>query len=346
MQKIYLMAALCACFCRLSAQDIPPGIVDTLLFQNFEADTFELPISSPHGNDDYWVNFDEDGVAQSCFTNQATYGWFPYEDVNDTTNYTYTSCSFYLTGTTECNPATKNRNWLIMPPVTVTQPLTFLDWESLSMYGPFWMDGYKVLVSTTDNFTESFTDTIFVAAEATSLTPSTSLNPNAHTYSAGYVHANRYTLSQYFMQANLSGLNILQGKLEPHSVSLDKYIGKKVYIAFLHDSYCDFILQIDDVLVVEKEASAAAEPIFKTGMALSPNPAKYFSMLEITAVSATKAQLRCINSQGQMVSSQNITLQGGLNRIPIDVQDLPAGLYQVELLTEQQSVRGSLVVAW
>jgi Secretion system C-terminal sorting domain len=327
------------------AQVHHPFGIDTILFQNFEADTFDLPASAPVGDDIVWVNYDEDGAPQICFDPNDTYGWFPYEDINDTSNYTYTSCSYNRTGTALCPGDSKNRNWLIMPPVMVTEPLTYLDWESLSMLGPFLMDGYKVLVSTTDNLPDSFTDTLFLAAEATALNPSPSLNPNAHTYSPGYVHAKKYTMTQYFQQTTANGLTYLQGKLEPHSVSLEKYLGKKIYIAFLHDAYCDFILQIDDILVVKKEVSAASEPIFKSDLGVFPNPAQDFAFVEITASTPAKAQLRCVNSQGQAVSSSLVLLQGGMNRLPVDVQNLPDGLYQVELQTENQRVAGRLVVA-
>jgi hypothetical protein len=90
------------------------------------------------------------------------------------------------------------------------------------------MDGYKILVSTTRNtpFTADFTDTLFVAAEMVDFTVPGSLNPNDYTFSFGYIHADRYTDSNYFFLITPNA-GAYTGRLEPHNVPLAAYAGKK-----------------------------------------------------------------------------------------------------------------------
>jgi hypothetical protein len=338
MKYFFSLTLFCiACCAPLFGQITYTLAPDTLLYQNFDSDTFNLPNVAPTGNDQYWVNYDQDGVAQICFENVDTYGWYPLEDVNNALNYTYSSCSFTLQGSNVLCPG-PNRNWLIMPPIFVEREKTFLDWKSLSFYGPYFLDGYKVLVSTTDNLPTSFTDTVYVAAECTDNVVTASLNVNQFNYSPGYIHANGYTNTDYFFDTlDFTDQPYLQGKLEPHSIDLSKYVGQSIYCAFLHDSYCDYFMQLDDVLIVDKlsdDTYEAAETI--SAMSISPNPATTTTRLKLTAKRPTQADLRYFDLSGRLLKTEPLNIYGGQNTYALHLEGFAPGMYLLEVVSPQE----------
>ncbi|MBK9335696.1 MAG: hypothetical protein IPM98_03540 [Lewinellaceae bacterium] len=147
----------------------------------------------------HWVNWDADNQPTLCGENQAVPGnWYWENDLGDladpAVNFAFTSCSFLA------DSEQANENWLITPPVLITDSTAMLAWRSAPFEGPAYMDGYKVLVSTSGNepFAGAFTDTLFVAAEMTDILKSGSLKVEDHMFSSGYIHADGYTNPDYF----------------------------------------------------------------------------------------------------------------------------------------------------
>jgi hypothetical protein len=355
---MYHLLFFCAFWCLtiMSAQGqtelAPPtfGAIDTLFIENFDSDTFNIPLGFPSGQDQTWINYDVDNVPQICFLQEDTYGWFPYVDETDTSNYAMTSCSYIALGTgaglMSCPTIPdSNQNWLIMPPIYVSDANMFLRWKSLPLVGPFFMDGYKVLIAEGSNMPEDFQNTAFVAAECIELSPSPSLNPANHFYSPGYIHAKTYTLTQYYQLAfDQGGAAYLQGLFEPHSVSLADYVGKTIYCAFLHDSYCDFGLQLDDVLVTRETMMATEQPFLSEALQVAPNPTKDYTFLIANALHPTTGLLQCYDMAGKLLQSTDVRLYGGRNEIPVNVEQLAAGYYQLRLLTAEGQAQVGVVV--
>jgi hypothetical protein len=337
MKKFLLVSILCLTKLSLVlCQSHSPSANDTLFYQNFDADTFDIPLNIPIGNDQGWINFDEDGTRQVCFEDEDTFGWFPYFDVNDSSNFTFTSCSFNRVGQVYCPANKPNRNWLIMPPVFISHEKTFLEWKALSIQGPMFHDGYRVLVSTTDNFTSSFNHELFRMAENLIINPSSSLDPAAHTFSPGYIQADRYTNGNYFTTVIQAGFEYLQGKLEPHAVSLAPFVGKMIYIAILHDADCDFGIQIDDLLVVDKESSSVSQPVFTKTPMIFPNPAHDAAWLELETTEPHQAVVNIFDVAGKLILTQTVQLYGGRNTLPIRTDQLGSGLYRIVIQTPDE----------
>lgn len=330
------------------------GTFDTLFIANFESDSpFEptdLDLGQPTGNDFDWVNFDEDGHPQLCFQDTTTFGWFPAFDFTDpsqmSTNYAFTSCSFTENNFFPC--AKKTRNWLIMPPIQVLGSIAKLEWKSATYYGPYWVDGYKVLVSTTDNFPTSFTDTVFVAAQMIrSIGPfNGSLDPDRYVYSPGYVHADRYTLPQYFIsEVDPAGADFFLGQFEPHSVDLSKYSGQRIYVAFLHDSECDDKLQIDDILVVDNHTTAAKEPSAVARFDVQPNPVTDYATIVCALQRPTDVQFSIRDIAGKTVWQNPATGQPvGETKVRADLSHLPPGAYWCQLQTSGGEVLAQKII--
>ena len=308
-------------------------IPDTLLFQTFTEDPSDTFLIFPSGNDNQWVNWDADNLATVCGDNSEVPGaWYWESDLGDLSdppvNFAFTSCSFLV------DPNQHNENWLITPPIFIPDAATALHWKSMPFEGPGYMDGYKVLLSTGSNepFTGAFSDTLFVAAEMEDFLVPQSLDPNDYIFSPGYVHADRYTDTSYFFLITPSA-GAYTGRLEPHTLSLAAYAGQSIYIAFLHDSTDDSVLQIDDITVVHGESTSTKTPSIKQyTLSVQPNPGSEQVLVQWTIPTQQEGLLRLTDLLGQTVLEQKT---GPLNKgsIVLHIGHLPSGIYPCTLMT-------------
>ncbi|MDW8230182.1 MAG: choice-of-anchor J domain-containing protein [Saprospiraceae bacterium] len=300
---------------------------DTLLVQRFEVDPTDTMLPFPFGDDLQWVNWDADRIPPLCDGGRVLGSWYWDSDLGDTTgmNSAFTSCSYLA------NKNLPNENWLITPPIFITDTQAILTWRSLSLEGPGYHDGYKVLVSTTSNapYERAFTDTLFVAAEMLGDPLFFSLDPKDFTFSLGYVHANWYRDSAYFFLPTDS-FPFNRGRMEPHSVSLSAYIGKKIYIAFLHDSQNDNTLQIDDIVVVQGVVVSTLEPLLNAVvLRVQPNPVRDIARLIFPEILRPE-RLQITDLVGRVVAVQMLHGQP-TDSIFADLGALPSGVYVATL---------------
>ncbi len=308
---------------------------DTILIQTFNIDPSDAMIDFPNGNDTVWVNWDADNLLTLCGSNQIIPGgWYWESDLGDLSdppvNFAFTSCSFLE------DPSQHNENWLISPPVYIPDSMAILHWRSMPFEGPGYMDGYKVLVSTSTNepFTGAFTDTIFVAAEMLDYVKAGSLDPDDYIFSPGYVHANRYSDTAYFFLITPNA-GAYTGRLEPHQVSLAQYAGKHIYIAFLHDSSDDSILQIDDISVIHGETSAASEPGIRSfALEAQPNPAGDWVLLSWNLPFGREGKLILSDLLGRTLQEQPVDNRTN-GSIRLELRQLPQGIYPCTLRTSE-----------
>jgi Secretion system C-terminal sorting domain/Cleaved Adhesin Domain len=334
------------------AQSSPNTLWDTIFIANLESDSPDEPInlnlSQPTGYDMTWVNYDEDGLNQTCDTiTQGWYGRFESTFPDQSENYCFTSCSFLEDDYSIFPCLLKNRNWLIMPPITITGNNARLDWKSASYYGPYWVDGYKVLVSTTSNLKESFTDTLFKASEMIKpLSTFGLLSTERYQYSEGYLQADAYTLDPYYdLEQDVDGYNFWHGNLEPHSAGLSDYTGQTIYIAFLHDSQCDFQLQIDDIVVVDNIFDATIEKSQIAQLALLPNPTNDFVNFDVVFRIPTKFEVTLTDIHGNILHKfiENTLNNDSKKSIPIDLSTYPTGTYFCNMTTEKEHISKKIV---
>lgn len=306
---------------------------DTLLIHTFEGllDPADTMLNAPTGDDIHWVNYDQDNKIGSCVENGITpKGWYWERDLGiknptQSDNEAFTSCSWLDSGFPQ------NKNWLITSPVYIPDNSYWLCWRSLAYYGPDFMDGYHVLVSTSTNFPSSFTDTLFSAAQTTGRTIIGSLNPNDYTFSKGYIHANGYTDSTYFFIDTEPLGKFNHGKLEPHSVDLAKYAGQNIYIAFLHDSYDDWQLQVDDILITNTKVANAEVSQFAYFNVL-PNPVRDFAFVNWKTVTPQAGSLILTDQSGKVVMERSFN-QRSEGQFHLDTQALVPGIYYCRLKT-------------
>lgn len=328
MNKHYITFILLFAFFATHAQQ------DTVLLEDFQINPFALMDTMPTGDNSNWVNFDQDGLETAFLTDESKQ-WFWGEDFIDPvdpntgeTNYIGTSLSFlsgFLPG---------NRNWMILPPMDVTDDSYMLYWKSAPGQLPRYMDGYSVLVSTSSNDISgaAFSDTLFRAASMDEIIGnSQSIDFGEFTFTPGYIHADSGTLTEYIYDNG--GGTILNGIMEPHSVSLAAYSGQTIYIAFLHDADDDERIGMDDILITKQsanntiEASAAQLELF-----CYPNPVQQDMILQFQLEQATLVSFQIINASGQVIDTHQLGhLPSGQQQTRLHLHQLPGGQYFLRL---------------
>lgn len=340
MKRLYASLLFALLFNALHAQ-----IVDTVLFENFQAEEDPVPNWPlfPSGNDTTWVNCDADGLTPFD-GDPVSYQWFSSEffynaldSVSGITNYCIASLS-YMEG---FEPG--NRNWLIMPPIEVTDNSYTLHWKSAPFQLPRYIDGYSVLVSTDGNDlfdgSNPFTDQLFRAASMEAITgEGESIDISNFDFTEGYLHADSLRDQEYLVLWAPGDSTLMRGLLEPHSVSLAAYAGQTIYIAFLHDSDDDYYLALDDFLVTRAQASGVSDLEASLRFRTYPNPVATNLNVMYRLASSGPVTLRLSDLNGRTVWEQSRQQAAGEQMIDLPMTKLPAGAYTVTLATRDGMV--------
>ena len=303
---------------------------DTLIWIDFETDpsTFVQNSTPPPGyvNDTMWYNFDADGLNDGS-GNGRPLEWFWDYDFEDTINSAYVSSSW-------TNTSVPTENWFVMRSIYISDTNASLSWKSAPYQTPRYLDGYYVLLSTTDNDITSFTDTLFRAAEYVSLNDPSAPNDFAsYTFTPGFVHG---ADGQYTFDTGDSSR--LLGLLHPFTVSLSAYTGKSVYIAFKHHSVDDNLLAIDDILLTGTNTVGIAENSAGVGISAFPIPAENELNIEIRSDNASSAQISIFDVMGRSTGAiSEIHFHEGKSLHTIDLRGLASGTYQVRVTNTKGS---------
>lgn len=342
MKKIYTLALGLFVAAGASAQ------VDTLLWENFNGESWtedgssteEVPIlitevgntivydlSPGIDGDDKWYNIDLDGLTDA---NDRPLEWFRSFALADADSAVYDgvygSSSWFT-------PFAQANNWVITPSFycPADGQLSFF---SAPRQTPVFMDGYKVRVSIASNDPTDFEDIIFTAKEYASQNAADSCNYGSYTFlpsGAGFVHGADGT----FTTDNGDPASTCErrwGLLRQHTVSLSAYAGKRIYIAFVHDTDDDNLITIDNVLVTGTFVDdASIEESVKFSFSAYPNPATDFITLGYQLNTASEVTVKVIDNTGRTVRMMSLGTQTGNNSVTVDVADLSAGIYSISM---------------
>src|SRR5215831_6513480 len=124
-----LLILIVACWNKISAQ-----AQDTLLFENFEEDSVDIPITFPSGNDTTWIDYDGDGYDDASGTGRPP-EWFLAFGFADADSNTIVIAS--NSWTTPNDPVA---NYLILPPLTISDTSAKLSWKSAPFQTPRYVD--------------------------------------------------------------------------------------------------------------------------------------------------------------------------------------------------------------
>jgi hypothetical protein len=305
---------------------------DTLLYDNFDVDNSANWNLFNNGNDTVWVSFDLDanmdfnGRPGNWFWSPNAFGGF------DSTGCVFSSSWF--------NTPAACANYFITPPIQIIDGAAVLNWKSAPRQTPRYLDGYQVLVSTTDNYEISFTDTLFSAAEYTSGGSANGYNFSLYGFTPGFQHGADTTYVEFDADSSA-----FIGLLRPFSVSLAQYSGQTIYIAFLHDAFDDNLIAIDDILVTGNLSVGLNETELLTSATLYPNPATDRAHLRFNTSKAGNTNFSIYDVQGRIVKSQSMYLTGFAQEIGIPVRDLATGHYTLVAESNGSVSRFPMVIA-
>ncbi len=171
------------------------GQSDVLFSEKFDSDIAWKMALFPSGDDTTWVNFSEDDIPPLDPNLPKNWYWEVLTNdflTGEVIDSLFVSTSFLV------GAQGGNRNWLILPPISIPDSTCRIFWRSSSFQGPAYHDGYKVLVSTESNFDFHFIDTLFRQAQMVDFTDDCSVDLTDFTFSEGWIQANAYTDPLFF----------------------------------------------------------------------------------------------------------------------------------------------------
>jgi hypothetical protein len=303
---------------------------DTLLFENFDVDPTLNYAAFNSGNDTTWVDFDADGLPDA---NARPQNWYWSEGAFSTPDE-FDACLFSSSWLAGFLPG--NRNWLMTPPIDLTNVTgATLSWESAPRQTPLYLDGYTVLLSTTDNIESSFTDTLFQAAQ---FLTGTGNDWSTYTFSPGFVHGLDGTYIEYDPTSTAGDSSRFIGVFRPFSASLAQYSGQTVYIAFLHDSDDDNLVALDDILITGTLVGIN-ELADNISLNVYPNPATDKVNVSFTLKNSSQVRGEIYDVRGVKVMTLiDGTQPQGSQKVSADISSFADGLYNLVLTVDGNTV--------
>ncbi|MCS6981097.1 MAG: T9SS type A sorting domain-containing protein [Flavobacteriales bacterium] len=306
---------------------------DTLLYMDFNNDPspYFSPDFYPPGNpyDTAWYNIDLDMLTPVGQNNGVGPAWFWSLAFADADTLQFVNVFAARSWFEEIGQA---KNYLITPAIPIVDANAVLHWRSAPYQTPRYLDGYKVLISSTTNDIEAFTDTVFVAAEMTQLAPpnDTSGNFAAYQFSSGFIHG----LDGQYVEDQGDPMR-LRGMLRPFSISLAPYAGKFIFVAFYHDSYDDNFISVDEILVTgtyDPNFGLNKTDIPHLQVKLFPNPVHHLFSLDLSADKALDGlELEIVDITGKTLHSEDLGKVQGALRKQISAAHLSTGLYALRI---------------
>ena len=340
MKKLYILA-----IGFVMASTVKSNAQDTLVYESFNFQSFYDALVSdivpPPGvtPDATWYSYDRDGFSDGSTGGTRDGGWFPvlpFSPVDTTDNVVIAANSWF-------DAPAQAENLLITPSFTLRAHDT-LFWRSATFQTPRFLDGYKVLLSTTDNDDLSFTNTLFSAAEMTGSPAPGDTVYSSFTFSSGFVHGQDGT---YIDPADLSSPNPAhRGQLRPFSVPLDAYAGQTIFIAFYHDSFDDNLISIDDFMIRgTNTVTGITENANDLGLNIFPNPSVDVAQVNYNLSAETNVTISIYDVTGKLISSENKGSQSaGRHFSAINTAAMANGFYTVAVQTGTTRTTAKLIV--
>lgn len=218
-----------------------------------------------------------DGLQPDASVSEYVTPWIIKADPENPSDSVASSTSFF-------NPVGQANRWMVTPPVTLGAFGNFIEWKGKAHDASF-ADGFKVLLSKTDNQTASFTDTVIVVSE-----------------------------------------ELAEWTTHKIDLSAKGHNNETVYFAFINDSYNDFILYINDI-VVTKEDPVSVEELAQLNLHVFPNPTTDWIYVNYTQ---KIDEIQVYDFLGSLVK----TAKGKA----IDISELKSGTYLLKVVAQGTSI--------
>lgn len=317
---------------------------DTIFWEDFNNVFYQTYLEDfPPGTEYDSVGYvvDVDGLSDGSGSDRPGSWFLTYAFATEDSLTMDGDTNFVMASNSWFSSPDKALNYLITPSIKLNDASGMLHWKTAPFQTPLYLDGYKVLVSTTNNFEDQFTDTLFVAAEYEDrLDPLPDSTYNSYTFSPGVVHGADGSYVVY--DGDSARLN---GTLRPFSVSLAQYSGQKIFIAFLHDAFDDNLISLDDILITGDGTVDVIENAVPMTVAMYPNPAGNFTNINFNVVKPGPTALEVVDLNGKLVEKRNLgTRLTGQHTYQLDLSKYTTGSYMVTLRTVDGNKTLNLVV--
>jgi hypothetical protein len=324
---------------------------DTLLYEPFDVDpvtnpniSFQNQIQPPaQVNDPSWYNWDQDALPDMSTQGNRPGEWFwqsgGFADV-DTLDGCMASNSWTLA------PTTPVENYLVTPAIQIIDANASVHWKSATFQTPRYLDGYKVLVSTTNNDLNSFTTEVFRAAEMTGWINEPNDPPDSTFASYMFGPSGAWIQGLSGTDVEYAGDSMrLRGIQTDQMASLALFSGQTIYIAFVHYTFDDNLLSLDDILVKGTNPIGFNE-ITRDPMKMFayPNPAMKQTVLNFTLDKKSDVTVKVTDFLGNVILTKSITDVSGKYSFPVNVENFSAGTYFYTVIAETATSTGRFSV--
>ena len=110
------------------------------------------------------------------------------------------------------------------------------------------------------------------------------------------------------------------------------------------DTIGDYVY-LDNIAFLSSRIQSATEDVERTQpLAVYPNPTHSSAFIEFDVVASGKSDITVHNMNGQIMNKSTSQLSEGMNTIELDLNDFEAGIYFIEVRTEQGLHLGKVVV--
>ena len=318
---------------------------DTLIWEDFEVDPASYMLTAtPSGTmgDANWYNCDNDLLPDASGQGRPD-EWFlevPFAD-GDTLGNTGVYCSNSWTNDGQNHVA----NWLITPSIYVADTTLDFFWKSAPFQTPRYLDGYIVVVSTGTNDFTAFTDTLFVASEYEALAVPAAPNQwSSYTFapaSGGFVHGADWM----YIEDNAGDSTRWRGMLRPQTIDLSSYVGQSIYIAIVHYTVDDNLLEIDDLFLEGTGSVGIQEYEGAFAMGVYPNPANDVLNVNYNLKEESNLTMNILSVDGALVRTEDRgNAASGNGTFQVNTSDLAPGIYFVQLMTGTGSTTKKIVI--
>lgn len=305
---------------------------DTLLYENFDVDPTAnanwAPIPAfPSNtlNDTIWYNYDADALPDQSTQSRPNEWWWSAGGFADVDSASSDGCLFSNSWTLDPSPV---KNYLITPSVQIIDATAIVRWASATRQTPRYLDGYVVVVSTSTNDENNFTDTLFVAGENDGWNSS----PTDSTFSQYFFTPTGpnvfiHGLDGTYVEYHGDSIRLI-GQQQPFAVSLAAYAGQSIYIAFVHYTVDDNLLSLDDILVL-RDSTVGVNEVRNDPMKMYsyPNPAKKNIRLNFTLDKTSDVTLLVTDILGNKILKETLKDVSGKYSYTMNVEKLSAGTY-------------------
>jgi len=297
--------------------------IDTLLWQDFENPLFlDFEVSdSINAPLNLWLNLDLDSAQDAINRPNAWFPAFAFSSI-DSGNRVMQSSSWLS------NPSIRTENWLISPLILPAQGETILiEWKSAPRQAPQYLDGYRVMYSSTGRDPEDFYTIKQLSEHVGPASDSSGMGP-VPTYSwfefslGGDIHGIDGQHIQ--LPANMDSTAYIGELWRPDVISFPAYTHDTLYLAIVHDSQDDNLLAIDDILVLGTSAVTLKENKLD-GIRIYPNPTTSFLILELELESMSEP-IVLFDALGR---SFHVPMTRSEKGIKLDLRKLTSGVYWI-----------------